>query len=378
MLFGLALDLALLGTIQLRLWKDFYRPQLLALALLLGAGALLGFVWSDMFSATAERALVVYEALLPFAIFLQLARFLPRPWLQWAPLPVAAVVACAALALGWGFQSTPMLAYEAVFLIAQLVMVLAWSVKGTFSEEELLFVIAAQALLLVLGPGYGVLWPKLGMSDSLLAIAGAAAGALIIVGRMRSSFLHFVSPGAIVRKRPSKQKGGALPAGIILVPLGKYDNAKGQFKEDVKAGRTGLWISTEPVSHVLGHRKGDSVHRSKTPGLLAAQLTHATFVENALEPTDIGTIKRSLAEFLKMTGDGMVFVRDMHYLVSNTDIWNMTELLRFLREKVPSARTSILVGTDLLDEWEVAHLRKAGAADWKEGDIEAGRRPQAQ
>ena len=105
------------------------------------------------------------------------------------------------------------------------------------------------------------------------------------------------------------------------------------------------------------------MHRSSTPGLLAAQLTHATFVENALEPTDIGPIKRSLAEFLKMTADGMVFMRDMHYLVSNTDIWNMTELLRFLREKGPSSRTTLLVGTDLLDEWEVAHLKKAGAVD---------------
>jgi len=363
MLFGLAIDLALLGTIHLRLWKDFYKHQLLALALLLGTGALLGFVWSDMYSPKAERLLVVYEALLPFAIFLQLARFMPRPWLQWAPMPVAAVVACVALALGWDFQSTPMLAYEAVFLIAQLVMVLAWSVKGTFSEEELLFVISAQALLLVLGPGYAVLWPKLGMSDSLFAIAGAAAGALIVVGRMRSSFLHFVTPGTILRKRPLSWKGGALPAGIILVPHDKYEHAKGLFQEEVLAGRAGLWISTEPVSHVLGHRKGDSIRRPNAPGLLAAQLTHVTFVENALEPMDVGTIKRSLAEFLKMTGDGMVFVRDMHYLVSNTDIWNMTELLKFLREKVPSSRTTLLVGTDLLDEWEVAHLKKAGAVD---------------
>jgi len=363
MLFGLALDLALLGTVYLRLWKDIYKAQLLSFVLLLGSGALAGLIWSDMSSPKAEMFLVVYEAMIPAVLFLQLARFMPRGYFQWALLPVSSVVAIVALYEGWGFQSSEMLAYEAIAFAAQIVLVLAWSAKGTFTEEELHFNLVAQAFLLVLGPGYRLLWPGLELSGAIFAIAGAMAGGLIVVGRMRSAFLHFLVPGAQDRRKTTNAKHGTLPAGIVIVPKEKYDEARTAFEKDIDAGRIGLWISMDPVSHIFGHKKGPTINRGR--GLLAAQLTHSSFVDTALEPTNIDALNRSLSEFLKMTGDGMVFIRDFHYLVSNTDIWRMTDLLRSLRDKGPSKRITMLIGADLIDGWEIEHLRKAGVRDWQ-------------
>ena len=362
MLFGLAIDLALLGTVHLRLWKDRYKLQLLSLTVILGLGALLGLIWSDLSSPKAEMALVVYEALLPFFIFLQLARFLQRTWFQYLLLPVGLVVAFVALSQGWGFQSTPMLTYEVVILLVQVCLVIAWSLKGIFLEEELLFILGAQALLLVLGPGYGFMWPGLGINSACFAIAGAVAGGLIVLGRTRSSYLHFIVPGSLGPKMKSKKGDTIVPAGMLLVPRNLSDEVKKAFEKDLKIGRIGLWISMEPVSQVLGKKR--TVASFGT--MLAAQLTHSSFVENSLDPMDTGAIKRSLAEYLKMTGNGMIFIQDMHYLVSNTDIWEITELLKFLKDKAPSKRTSILIGSDLLDNWEMSYLRKAGAKDWPE------------
>ena len=360
MLFGLAIDLALLGTVHLQIWRDRYKPQLLSLTVLLGLGALLGLLWSDMSSPKAEKLLVVYEALLPAFVFLQLARFLQRPWFQYIPLIVALIVAGLALSQGWGFLSTPLLYYEVVIILAQLGLVIAWSFNGTFLEEELIFVLAAQALLLVMGPGYGLLWPGLGLNSALFALVGAIAGGLIVIGRTRSSYLHFIVPS---RKGPENKVGKksfCVPTGMFIVPKESYEDMKKVFNNDLKAGRTSLWISIEPVSHVLG--KG--IKDPRSGALQAAQLTHSTFVENSLDPMDIGALKRSLAEFLKMSDNGMVYIKDLHYLVSNTDIWEITELLKFLVDKVPSKKTSIILGSDLLDSWEISSIKKTGAKDW--------------
>ena len=362
MLFGLAIDLAILGTVHLRLWKDLYKMQLLSLVILLGMGAVSGLIWSDIFSPRAEKLLVVYEALVPAFIFLQLARFMPRPYLQWALLPVSIMVAAVALFNGWGFQSSQLMYYEIVILVAQMALVLAWSAKGTFAEEELLFILGALTLLLVLGPGYGLMWPGLEVNHALFAIIGSAAGGLIVIGRMRSSFLHFIVPTNKDRGNITKAKRGCLPEGILIVPKQRYDEAAKAFDQEIRTGRTGLWISMEPVSHVLGHRRG--MPKTAARGLYAAQLTHSTFVENALEPINVGAIERSLSEFLKMTGDGMIFIRDLHYLVSNTDIWEITELLKSIRNKSPNKKMTVVLGTDLIDGWELAHLKKAGAKDW--------------
>jgi hypothetical protein len=361
MLFGLAIDLALVGMVQMRLWKDNYRAQLLALIVLLGMGAVAGLIWSDLSSAKAEVLLVAYEALLPAIIFLQFARFLPRLELQWAFMPISAVMMIVAFNQGWGFQSSQMLYYETVILIVQVALVLGWSIKGAFTEEELIFILAALALLLVFGPGYGLLWSNFEINKALFAIIGSAAGVFIVVGRLRSSFLHFIFPRDEGRRKTPKIKRGELPEGILIVSKQGYNSAWKTFELDIKAGRNGIWISMDPASHLL---KKKGTLRTKVPGLLTAQLTHSLFVENAMDPMKLETIKRSFLEFLKMNGDGIIFVKDLHYLVSNTDIWETIELLKFLRERIPSKSYTILLGSDLIGDWELEYLKKAGAKDW--------------
>jgi len=362
MLFGLAIDLALIGTLHLRLWKDNYRFQLLSLVVLLILGAVGGLIWSDLYSPKAEKLLVVYEAVLPAFLFAQLARFMPTKYLQWVLIPVSAVVVVVAFINGWGFQSSQMFYYELIILIFQIVLVCILSVRSTFTEQEPLFILGALALLLVFGPGYGLLWSKLEINTGIFAIVGSAAGALIVVGRLRSSFLHFNIPMNQDRKRLSQASSWSVPRGIQIVPKERYDEVRRAFEHDVKAGRVGLWISMDPASYGIGHKKG--VSRATGGSLLTAQLTHSSFVDNALDPMRVESIKRSLSEFLKMTGNGMVFIKDLHYIVSNSDIWQTTELLKFLREKSTSDGWSILVGADLLDSWELENLRKAQFQDW--------------
>jgi hypothetical protein len=217
--------------------------------------------------------------------------------------------------------------------------------------------------LLVLGPGYGLLWPDLEVNKALFAIFGSTASGLIVVGRMRASFLHFIVSIPKDQIKNTKAKRGLLHEGIFFVPKQRYDEAWRSFEHDLKTGRIGLFISMEPVSHVLGYKRG--MPKTGSHGLYAAQLTHTSFVENAMEPANIGAIERSLSEFLKMTNDGMIFIRDLHYLVSNTDIWEITELLKSINKKNPSRRMTVILGSDLIDDWELAHLKKAGVRVWQ-------------
>jgi hypothetical protein len=361
MLFGLAMDLALLGTIHLRLWKDRYKGQLIALASMLSLGAVGGLIWSDINSSKAEMLLVVYEVLLPAVLFMQLARFLPNKHYQWALLPISAMMMIYALISGWGFQSTQMLYYDLIILVVLSVVVLALFVRSAYSEQELPFILGGLVLILILGPGYGFLWSNLDINKAIFAIVGSTSGALIVLGRLKSSFVHFNIPSVQARKGKVKTKNVSIPGGIFVVPHERYPEAKTAFEEDIISGRAGLWISMDPISNKLGPKKGMSGYG----GLISAQLTHSTFVEDALDPMKTDSIRRSLSEYLKMTGNGMIFIKDLHYMISNTDIWEVVELLKYLREKSASKDWTILLGSELIDEWELENMEKAGIGAWE-------------
>lgn len=357
MLFGIAIDLALLGLVYLRMWRDYYRTNLLIMIVVLGLGAVLGFASSAYWSRKAEALLLVYELLLPFVFWLQLARFLPRAVLQWVPLPLVGAVGALAWVQGWGFQSGPLLVYELASLLTMLVLVFAWSMKGSFSEGEPVFLLSALVVLVVMGPAYAFVWPDMGLHSTAFAIVGGIAASVVAVGKMRSSFLHLDVPS--VAGKVADVDGAVLGPGLFIVPPGRMGSVKDSFMKDIRLGRYGLWVSKDPVARVKGQVKG----RGMEGTMFVAQLTHADFVENALDPSDSGKVQRSLAEFLKRTGNGIILVSDGHYLVSNTDVWEVAEVMGHLARKVAPKGSTILFGSDLLADHELDHLRKMGMKD---------------
>jgi len=351
MLFGIAIDLALLSIIymQVRRGSDF--PHLLSLVLVLGMGAICGFLQADLFSVKVRPLLVVYELLLPVVFWLQLVRLSNGKHMTWVPIPVLAIVGGLAFMNGWEFQSFELLVYELVFLLVLVVMVAAWTMTGTFMEGEGMYLLAGVALLLVMGPGYGLMWNDIGFHYSFFAIVAGGAGAIVVAGKVMNPFLHFQIPMADLEK-------GSLKTGIHMVPPELMNRTTKVLLKDVRMGGNGLYISMELVPKVLDMwGKGSKGLDPDRPNLFAAQLTHSMFSEHALDPSDSDIFRRTLAEFFKRSKGGTVMVRDGHYMVSNTDIWELAEVLKFLRDRMTKDST-LLIGTDLLADWEVAHLEK--------------------
>ena len=70
MLFGIAIDLALLGLVTMRARRGSDYPLLLGLVLVLGFGAVCGFAQVALYSVKAKPLLVVYELVLPYAFWI--------------------------------------------------------------------------------------------------------------------------------------------------------------------------------------------------------------------------------------------------------------------------------------------------------------------
>jgi hypothetical protein len=362
MLFGIAIDLALLSIILMRERKGTEFPYLLAMVLVLGMGAICGFLQVDIYSVKVRPLLVVYELLLPAVFWVQLVRLSHGKDSIWVPVPVVAVVGGLAFMSGWEFQCFELLVYELVFLLVITVIVSVRTLTGPFAEGEGFYLLAGLAVLLVMGPGYGLVWTDIGFHYKTFAIVGGGAGALVLAGKVMNPFLQF-------RIRASGPVEGSLRSGIHMVPPELMNEAMKAFMRDVKGGRNGLYISMEPVAKVLGRwgQKGEGATPER-PNLFAAQLTHSLFLENSLDPSNSDILGRTLAEFFKRSNGGAVMVRDGHYLVSNTDVWELTEVLGFLEDRMGEDGT-LLIGTELLDDWETSHLEKTGVGTLTRADL---------
>jgi hypothetical protein len=354
MLFGIAIDLALLGLVTMRARRGSDYPLLLGLVLVLGFGAVCGFAQVALYSVKVRPLLVVYELVLPYAFWIWLSRLLYARNLHWAPLPFVIIVGVLAWQGGWGFQSPELLTYELVFLLLMMVAAVTWSLKGVYLEGEGLYLIGALALLLVMGPAYGLIWGDLEVHFMVFALVGAIAGGAVVAGKMMNPVLNFP-----ITKVAGEDTHGEwdLGPGIFIVPPESMRKVQRSFENDVRRGRFGLWISTDPVAKVLG----SSVAQDRDDAnKFAARLTHTTFSEYALDPSDADTFRRTLAEFFRRTRDGVVLIKDGHYLMSNTDVWEVAEVLDFLKAKIGKKGATLLLEGDLLGSWERKHLESIG------------------
>lgn len=360
MLLSIILNIILLCFILLILFRDHDLPTYLFTIFLLGFGTMLGYLAAELYSVKAKALLLIYELLLPLAFWSHLTKFIHIDKVKWVPVPMMVIAGLIAYMYQYEFHSQAMLVYELVFLLGQ-VMVIAYLIyNDPFLCDEKLYLLASLITLLVYGPAYGLLWGELGVNTKFFSIVASFALTILLVGKGRNPTLDLA-----IGKVPEGVEQGSkrkFRPGQYLFDPDERKRILSSFLDDVVSGRNGLLMSMSPVPMVMVKLKKMNKDIGSA-NLSIAHLTHAPFSENALDPNDTRVFIRSVTEFIKRSKGGLILIQDLHYLVSNTNIWEVCEAIRYLQEIGSDLQYTLLLDKDLLADWEVDHLRKVKVKD---------------
>jgi hypothetical protein len=173
----------------------------------------------------------------------------------------------------------------------------------------------------------------------------------------------------------SPMKKGALYKFVSVTPVAEKEGEKTSLMETVKKGHSYLVEEEKPakasevfVDLVTHGVQGLYVTRRYPKEVREAYnlkvtpiiwLTHEKTGEEHINPTDIVELSHTIKEFIKKTGDGVVFIDGLEYLITQNEYKDILKFAQSLNDSivVSSSRLIIPVDPSSLDAQQL-HLLK--------------------
>jgi hypothetical protein len=349
-LVSLLIDLALLAVIHTRMSGSNLKLVLGITILVFAFGAFAGYMFFTFGGIAWELLLGFYIILWP-PVVLGMVMVSMGLKGRWIPMIILVVGVGTWLAMSWEFQSAPMKVYELALGLLILVILCYRYLTRSVLGGEYIYMISAVALIIVMGPVYHTMSGSLEVELNLFTLGASVAGILMCFG-----FLHFkpllVEPvhEVLVGKRIGKATH--LEPGIHMYARDQSGEIERLFNAELAKGRYGLWVSMDHPS-VIRSRLGVE----STP---VVHLTHSTYGDLYVNPSDTALIARTLEEFARR-GEGCVMVIEHpHYMVSNSRIWPVLEGLEHLFDVIQKTGGLLILGNDLLTKKEIGYLTEIG------------------
>lgn len=189
---------------------------------------------------------------------------------------------------------------------------------------------------------------------TLIAVLMTVGAYLLYSPIKKGGFYKFVSVTPVSEKEGEKtslmetvKKGHS-----YLVEEEKPVKATGVFVDLVTHGSQGLYVTRRYPKEVR------EVYNLKVTPII--WLTHEKTAEEHINPTDIVELSHTIKEFIKKTGDGVVFIDGLEYLITQNEYKDILRFVQSLNDGivVSSSRLIIPVDPSSLDAQQLHLLRR--------------------
>ena len=175
---------------------------------------------------------------------------------------------------------------------------------------------------------------------TIIAVSMTVGAYLLYSPMKKGRFYRFVSvtpvaerDGENARFMESVKKGHS-----YLVEEEKPEKATEVFVDLVTHGAEGLYITCRHPNEVR-----EAYNLKVTPIIW---LTHERTDVGHINPTDIVELSHTIREFIKKTGDGVVLIDGLEYLITQNDYKDMLKFIQSLNDSILVSNSRLIIPVD--------------------------------